>query len=277
MKKIINHLIQLQDLRFTYSEQQILKAKDRLEELQKSIQTLEKELPEDIAKLFGRIYDRYQLALVPMVKGTCKGCGVKLPVSLAQEIEEGESIFQCPNCARIIYPYEGSNIILKSQKNKFDSIKIGIARFSSVRLMNPSLKAKTKEKAIEELANLMVKQEFIKDSKKLVKEALKREAITSTAVGNDLAFPHIRGVEGGGLTFALGLKNSGIKFGAPDETLSRIIFFIIIPSAASAFYLTLLSGLLQSFRNSQTRKNMLDSKTDKEMWLKLIKFTKENI
>ena len=143
--------------------------------------------------------------------------------------------------------------------------------------MQPSLKAETKEKAIEELANLMVKQEFIEDSKKLVQDALKREAITSTAVGSDLAFPHIRGVEGGGLTFALGLKNSGIKFGAPDGTLSRIIFFIIIPSAASAFYLTLLSGLLQTFRNTSIRKSMLDSKSDKEMWLKLIKFTKDNI
>jgi len=277
MKKIINHLIQLQELCFAYSEQEVLQAKDHLEQLQQSIQTLEDALPEDLSALFKKVSNHYKLAIVPMIKGVCKGCGMRLPISMAQEVEQAEKIFQCPNCARIIYPYEGDKIKFKLHKDKPDIIKLGVTRFSSVKLMKPSLGAKTKEEAIGELAKLMVTQGFIEESKEFVEQALNREAMASTAVGSDLAFPHVRGVEGGGLTFAIGLKKNGIKFGATDGTLSRIIFFIIIPAAASSFYLTLLSGLIQSFRDPEVRKSMFNSSTDKEMWLKLIKFTKDKI
>ena len=50
-------------------------------------------------------------------------------------------------------------------------------------------------------------------------------------------------MEGGGLTLAMGLSSKGIKFGGPARSLTRIVFLIVIPSAASAFYLKLLAGL----------------------------------
>ena len=37
----------------------------------------------------------------------------------------------------------------------------------------------------------------------------------STAVDNAIAFPHVRGVEGGALNLALGVSKKGIKFGGP--------------------------------------------------------------
>ena len=44
-------------------------------------------------------------------------------------------------------------------------------------------------------------------------------------------------MEGGGLTFAVGMKEKGIDFDAPDGHLSKIFFFIVIPTPATAFFL----------------------------------------
>ena len=60
----------------------------------------------------------------------------------------------------------------------------------------------------------------------LIEEALRREAILSTAVDHGLAFPHVRGVEGGGLALALGVSEKGIDFGGLAKSKTRLVFFI---------------------------------------------------
>jgi len=99
----------------------------------------------------------------------------------------------------------------------------------------------------------------------------------STAVESGLAFPHVRNVEGGSLTFALGLKESGLKFGSPDGELTKIVFFIVIPTPASAFYLRLLAGLVNTFRTAKARNALLKSGTPEKMWQTLTLLTSETI
>ena len=59
---------------------------------------------------------------------------------------------------------------------------------------------------------------FVEDTATVTELALRRRAIVSTAVEHGLAFPHVRDVEGGGLTFAVGLKEKGLDFGATEVT-----------------------------------------------------------
>src|SRR5206468_2839285 len=91
---------------------------------------------------------------------------------------------------------------------------VGIARFSSSELMVPKLAGNTREEIIGELTKTLADRSFVEDAATVTELALRREAIVSTAVERGLAFPHVRDVEGGGLTFALGLKEKGIEFGA---------------------------------------------------------------
>ena len=58
--------------------------------------------------------------------------------------------------------------------------------------------ATTRDDAIREMALQMQKAGFIDDADKLVNAALQREAMASTALDHGLAFPHVRGVVGGG-------------------------------------------------------------------------------
>jgi len=160
---------------------------------------------------------------------------------------------------------------------RFEPRRPGIARFSSPTLMMPNLKATERDKAIAEMARKMAEEGFVDDSEKLIKEAIKREAIINTAVDHGLAFPHVRGVEGGGLTLALGISHKGIRANPSERTLTHIFFFIVIPTAASVFYLRLLAGIVQTFSKKNEREKLLEAQTPEELWAALVKTTRNNI
>jgi len=277
MNKLLNQLIQLQDLNFTMEEQRALLAETSLMELEDAINALSKNLPGHILRLFEALQKRHATAVVPVTGGICSGCGVTLPTSLAYEVHMTREIMQCPRCTRIIYAGEGSLRQLKRIAKPGEKPTAGIARFSSSQLMIPNLEAKSREEGISELIGIMSSEGFIENPESLLSAALNREAIVPTAVDHGLAFPHVRGVEGGGLIFSLGIKKQGLKFGAPRDRLTRIIFFIVIPFAASAFYLQLIAGLMETFRETEARDKLLECSTPDEMWKTLITLTKKTI
>jgi mannitol/fructose-specific phosphotransferase system IIA component (Ntr-type) len=154
--------------------------------------------------------------------------------------------------------------------------KVGISRFSSHSLMVPRLQGETSEQAIAELAVKMEAEGFVEGADRLVEEALRREAIVSTAVENGLAFPHVRWIEGGGLALALGASLKGVSFDGPG-TKAQLIFFLVIPTAASAFYLKLLAGLAAVFSRAPARKALLSQKTADGLWKALCRVTRSTI
>ena len=133
-----------------------------------------------------------------------------------------------------------------------------------------------KQAVICELASKMADEGYIDDGEKLIEEALRREAILSTAVAHGLAFPHARGIEGGGLTLALGLSRKGVKFDG-EAGKTRMVFFMAIPIAASAFYLKLLAGLAETFAVDESRAALLEAKDAKALWKTLNKLTRKTI
>ena len=142
--------------------------------------------------------------------------------------------------------------------------------------MVADLKATTPAEAIDELSKIMEEKKFISAADKLVQSALEREAVLSTAMENGLAFPHVRGVEGGGLTLAMGVSKKGIPWDDAGKVVN-IIFFITIPTAVSAFYLRLMSGLTETFLKEQNRENILAAKNSEELWKALLKATRYSI
>lgn len=278
MKHILNQLIQLQELNFALSEQKASNPEARLTQLEESIAKLIEKLPEDIGSRYQRMHQRAPLVVVPIAHNNmCAGCGLAVPVALVNEVHKSEQIHSCPHCDRFLYYQEGQPRRPDKKPGARVELPSGIARFSDTALMLPKLAANTREDAVRELAELMAAQGFIEDGKNLVELAMRRESMVSTAVENGLAFPHVRNVDGGSLTFAVGVKESGLKFGAPDGELTKIVFFIVIPTAASAFYLRLLAGLVGTFRTAKARNALLKSGTPQKMWQALTSLTSETI
>lgn len=279
MHSVVNHLIQLQELTLIRDEQKVAQGGgEYLEQLNASIAQMASELPREIGVMFEKLHKKNRIIITPISDGICAACGMKLPISQVQAVRIAKSIYNCPNCARMLYYPESfpRHIGIKVARRS-DPIKPGISRFSSQTLMIPKLESTDKDSVIRELAYKMEFEGFVDKVEKLVEAALRREAILSTAVDHGLAFPHVRGVEGGGLTLALGISRKGIKFAESAKAITRIVFFIVIPTAASAFYLKLLSGLTQTFMNAEARRAIMAEKEPEKLWKAFLKVTRGTI
>ena len=246
----------------------------QLDQLDASIASLKKEIPADVSLQFTRLLQKSPLAIVPVVNGVCTACGMTLPVSLVHQVHAAERIYPCPSCARLLFHRASGARNTRKAPRRSDPPKVGIERFSAETLMIPALKGSDRDAVLAEMCQKLADEGFVDDSAKLVESALKREAIISTAVENGLAFPHVRSVEGGALTLALGITSKGIKFDPAGKASTRIVFFMVIPTAASAFYLKLLSGLAQVFQKQENRDKLLEADTPEKLWKALVKTTR---
>ncbi len=277
MNNILNQLIQLQELTFAKEEQKASNSKLPLAQLEKSIAEIRAKLPQEVAERYDRLQKRYPLAVIPLAHGSCSRCGLAVPAAVGNAARAGDELQNCPHCGRFLYY---PDTIARQPKKKHADDRpapIGVARFSAASLMIPKLTGTTREEVIAELAKALADGGFVEDPATLTELGLRREVIVSTAVEHGLAFPHVRDVEGGGLTFAVGLKEKGIKFGAPDDHLSKIFFFIVIPTPATAFFLRLLAGLVRAFESTEARKELLDCEKPEQMWKVLVKLTKDTV
>lgn len=275
--KLINQLIQLQELVVADMQKKASMPSIRLEELEKSITSLSSDLPQDIKSHFNRLLSRHPEAIVPIFYGNCAGCGMSLTKSLVQSVIKAEQLHRCPNCARFLYYPEQLVERERTSRVYGEARKTGIARFTSPELMMVSLRGATAEEVLQEMCTRMTQEGFVNDGGHLLDLALQREAIVSTAVENGLAFPHVRGVEGGGLSMVVALHKKGVRFGGPGRSLTRIFFFMAIPTATSAFYLKLLAGLTRIFREKEARDALLAAESEEQLWKALIRSTRKMI
>ncbi|MDR0993226.1 MAG: PTS sugar transporter subunit IIA [Verrucomicrobiota bacterium] len=274
MQPIINHLVQLQELIIARAQQEAGMPGAQLDQLDESIAALTKELPASVSTQFTRLLQKSPLAIVPVVNGVCTACGMALPISLVHEVHAAERICQCPSCARLLFYRESGARNTRKSPRRTDPPKVGIERFSAESLMIPELKGTDRDSIVAELCQKLEDEGFVDNAQKLVEAALQREAIISTAVENGLAFPHVRCIEGGALTLAMGITPKAVKFDPAGKAVTRIIFFMVIPTAASAFYLKLLSGLSQVFQKEENRTKLLEADTPEKLWKALVKTTR---
>lgn len=92
------------------------------------------------------------------------------------------------------------------------------------------LKAKTQTEAISQLAQVLEKNGNISDAEAFTKDVLKREGMTTTGIGNNIAIPHGKSssVTHASLVFA---KNDyPIEWNSLDGSKVNIIFLMAVSS-----------------------------------------------
>jgi mannitol/fructose-specific phosphotransferase system IIA component (Ntr-type) len=75
----------------------------------------------------------------------------------------------------------------------------------------------------------------------------------------------------------MGVSPKGVTFGGPGGRLTRIVFFIVIPTAASAFYLKLLAGLTTAFVEAEARRELAAEADREQLWKTLCRLTRSAI
>ena len=273
--RTIKLLIQIQELHIARAQKKATQPNSRLKTLNDSIEALIGQIPEEYSSKFINLLNRDPLGIAPITGTACSACAMALPIGTVNEIRANHELVSCEACARFLYYPEDQPKGVPPKKTAIP--KTGISRFSCTDLMVPRMTAKTGEDVIKEIASVMAEHGFVDDGDRLAEEAMKREVLMSTAVENAIAFPHVRGIEGGGLTLALGTHKKGVQFGGPGGKLTRIFFFMAIPTVTSGFYLKLVAGLCQTFDSKEHCDALLKAESPEELWEALNKATSKLI
>jgi len=277
MKNQINLLNQLQELVFTRDELHQTGDWSHTDALDRAIDDLSAKLDPQPRALYQRLYKKSHIVMAPMSDGCCAVCGMRLPISQVQQVRMAKTLQTCSSCGRMLYNEEEDAPRYVGEKpTRGEPRKTGISRFSAEELMVCDLKGDTTEAVIGELAEAMSSNRFVSNPTALVAAAMERESVLSTAVGNGLAFPHVRGVEGGGLTLALGVSKKGFKYDAAG-TVVHLVFFSVIPVAVSPFYMRLMAGLAEAFSKESNRAALLEAKSSAELWKAFMKTTRHTV
>ena len=271
MKSQINTLRQLQELVLTRDEHNQTGDGSHLDALNDSIAALQQKLAPQIAGVYDRLYKKNHIVISAMTNNCCAVCGMQVPIAQVQQVRLGQHLVTCSSCGRILFAADEDAVVNTSEAPDRDNPKTGISRFSAEELMIAGMDATTREDAIAQLAGVMEGNGFISSADNLVAAALERASVLSTAIEGGIAFPHVRGVEGGGLTLAMGVSRKGIDW---DGEKVHIVFLSAIPVAVSAFYLRLMAGLSQSFAKDANRKAVIDAKDSASLWKALQKATR---
>lgn len=274
MKSQINIMRQLQELVLIREEHYHTGDGSHLDSLNEAIAELRKKLVGQTAGVFDRLYKliKNHVVIAAMSNGTCSACGMQVPIAQAQQVRLAQHLVTCSGCGRVLFAEDADSVKNTADKPDHDEIRTGVTRFSAEELMIPELKSTTREGAISELARLMEAGQFISNAEAMVSGAMGRENILSTAMDSGIAFPHVRGVEGGGLTFAMGVSKKGINWDGSNKV--NIVILSAIPVAISAFYLRLLSDLVQSFQKKDAFSTILETTTQPQLWKLLVKITR---
>lgn len=272
MKSQINILRQLQELVLTRDEHHQTGDGSHLDQLNDSIDDLQKKLLPQVVGLYDRLYKKNHVVMAAMSNGCCSACGMQVPIAQSQQVRLCQHLVTCSSCGRILFADDAD--AARNVAERSDEPKTGISRFSDESLMVADLGAVSREEAIAKLAQVMEDGKFVTNADSLVSAAMDREAILSTAMEGGVALPHVRGVEGGALTLAIGVSKEGIDW---DGTTVNIVCLSAIPVAVSAFYLRLVAGLAQAFSKKDVREVLVKSPDAATLWKSVVKATRTTI
>lgn len=85
------------------SSKKINEAKIEIDLCEKSIKNIRAIIEKDFLEKFDKIKKSKKIALVPLEKGICTGCRVRVSSMILDKIRKEEKVVYCDNCGRILY------------------------------------------------------------------------------------------------------------------------------------------------------------------------------
>ena len=122
-----------------------------------------------------------------------------------------------------------------------------------------------KELVLEELVILLEKGNRIGNRSKLVTDFVNRERQATTAIGDDIAIPHIRSMQAKQFMVAFGRSTKGYDFDSPDGEVSRLFFVMAAPPYEDALYLRVFKSLMEMLQYESFRKELLNASSPGEL------------
>ena len=135
---------------------------------------------------------------------------------------------------------------------------VDITDYIQHNLINLNLKARNKEDAIRELAQLMEITPAMSNLKSFLEDVFEREQLETTGIGDEIAIPHARTDTVKQLIIAVGRSRHGIHFGSPDGRNVKLLLLIGIPQESLSHYLKILAQLTRLLKRGPLKERLLE-------------------
>jgi mannitol/fructose-specific phosphotransferase system IIA component (Ntr-type) len=148
----------------------------------------------------------------------------------------------------------------EKNKKKADKMEVNeLIKYFSSELFIPNLRAKTKDGAMLEFANLFVESKVVRKHDLVLELLQKRETLGSTGIGGGVAIPHGRTTAALEVKIAFGKSAAGIDFEAIDKK-PVFLFFVVLspPHDENNRYLPILGKLVEVLNESKNRKKLMN-------------------
>jgi PTS system nitrogen regulatory IIA component len=129
-----------------------------------------------------------------------------------------------------------------------------------------ALKSRNKRDALLELAGLFAGGNLEVKPEAMLHVLLERERLGSTGIGDGIAIPHgkVPGLEQ--IVVSFGRSREGIEFESLDGKPVHLFFLLMAPENSTGLHLKALARISRMLRDPGFRKDLLDAKTDEELF-----------
>ena len=139
----------------------------------------------------------------------------------------------------------------------------------TVETISLELKGSTKDEILSEMVGLLVASGHIRDREAVLKAVVDREKRMSTGMQNGIAIPHGKTDSVDCLLAALGIKRSGVDFGALDGQPSTIFVMTVSPDSRTGPHIQFLAEISRPLNDAAVRAKLLAA-TSREEVLRLL-------
>ncbi len=128
------------------------------------------------------------------------------------------------------------------------------------------IKSDNKKDALNELLEVISKNERITDKSTFAKEIFNREKLMSTGIGYGIAVPHARHKSVKDFVIAIGRKIEGLEYESIDDKPVKLIFLIGASDKQDKDYIRLLSRLVLRLKNKEFVDKILTAENPSEIY-----------
>jgi len=144
---------------------------------------------------------------------------------------------------------------------------IDVTKFLTPDLIIPDAKAHTRTDVLKEMLNLAASKKLINNPAFVLKVLIGREALCSTAIGDEVAIPHPRhpvSESHASSTIVMARSVQGIDFGAIDELPVKLIFLLCLSDDYT--HLKILARLSRMLKDAHFRELLKSATGSKEIF-----------
>ncbi|NLD37560.1 MAG: PTS sugar transporter subunit IIA [Desulfatiglans sp.] len=140
----------------------------------------------------------------------------------------------------------------------------------NIKNITVAMKARNKNLAIEELADLIVESHHSIKKDDLIRILLERERLGSTGIGDGVAIPHgkVPGIIEPIISF--GKSEAGLDFDSIDGQPVYLFFLLVAPENSANIHLKALARIARILKNQSLRKQLLEAKTREDIYKVII-------